>query len=150
MAEQRERFRVAWVDTDTGGRIHFTAAFRWAEVTETSLYRRLGLLRGEQADFPRRHVEAEYFRVLVFDDEVEVRLWVDQVGTEDTPYGERDANWMVSIDGNWVGTTPQREIKLRPGRHKIKLVNPELSLVRMFAVQIKAGETVTESVLLQQ
>ena len=70
----RERFRVAWVDTDTGGRIHFTAAFRWAEVTETSLYRRLGLLRGELADFPRRHVEAEYFRVLVFEDEVEVRL----------------------------------------------------------------------------
>ena len=60
MVEQRERFRVAWVDTDTGGRIHFTAAFRWAEVTETSLYRRLGLLRGELADFPRRHVEADY------------------------------------------------------------------------------------------
>jgi FAD/FMN-containing dehydrogenase len=26
---------------------------------------------------------------------------INQVGTEDTPYGERDANWMVSIDGNW-------------------------------------------------
>lgn len=23
--------RVAWIDTDAGGRIHFTAAFRWAE-----------------------------------------------------------------------------------------------------------------------
>jgi hypothetical protein len=50
MADQGERFRVFWVDTDTGGRIHVTAAFRWAEATETSLYRRLGLLRGERGN----------------------------------------------------------------------------------------------------
>jgi YbgC/YbaW family acyl-CoA thioester hydrolase len=93
MVEQRERFRVAWVDTDTGGRIHFTAAFRWAEVTETSLYRRLGLLRGELADFPRRHVEADYHQVLVFEDEVEVRLWVDRVGTTSITY-----RWEVAKD----------------------------------------------------
>jgi YbgC/YbaW family acyl-CoA thioester hydrolase len=93
VVEQRERFRVAWVDTDTGGRIHFTAAFRWAEVTETSLYRRLGLLRGELADFPRRHVEAEYHQVLVFEDEVEVRLWVDRLGTTSITY-----RWEVSKD----------------------------------------------------
>jgi acyl-CoA thioesterase FadM len=42
--EHSERFRVAWVDTDAGGRIHFTAAFRWAEATETGLMRELGLL----------------------------------------------------------------------------------------------------------
>jgi len=110
MAEQRERFRVAWVDTDTGGRIHFTAAFRWAEVTETSLYRRLGLLRGEQADFPRRHVEAEYFRVLVFDDEVEVRLWVNQVGTASVTY-----RWEISKGG-------ERAIE---GRHTVVRVGPD-------------------------
>ena len=86
MVEQVERARVAWVDTDAGGRIHFTAAFRWAEVTETSLYRRLGLLRGELADYPRRHVAADYHRVLVFDDEVEVRLWVERVGSSSITY----------------------------------------------------------------
>jgi acyl-CoA thioester hydrolase len=94
MVEQRERFRVAWVDTDTGGRIHFTAAFRWAEVTETSLYRKLGLLRDELADYPRRHVEADYHQVLVFEDEVEVRLWVDRVGTTSITY-----RWEVAKDG---------------------------------------------------
>ena len=73
MAEQRERFRVAWVDTDAGGRIHFTAAFRWAEATETSLYRRLGLLQDGRGDLPRRHVEAEFRRALVFEDEIEVQ-----------------------------------------------------------------------------
>jgi YbgC/YbaW family acyl-CoA thioester hydrolase len=94
VAEQRERFRVAWIDTDTGGRIHFTAAFRWAEATETSLYRRLGLLRGQLADYPRRHVEADFHRVLVFDDEVEVRLWVARVGSSSVTY-----RWEITRDG---------------------------------------------------
>lgn len=93
MVEQRERFRVAWVDTDTGGRIHFTAAFRWAEATETSLYRRLGLLRGELADYPRRHVEAEFRRVLRFEDEVEVRLRVERLGTTSIAF-----RWEISKD----------------------------------------------------
>ena len=44
MAEHSERMRVGWIDTDAGGRIHFTVAFRWAEATETGLYRKLGLL----------------------------------------------------------------------------------------------------------
>lgn len=86
MVEQRERFRVGWIDTDTGGRIHFTAAFRWAEATETSLYRRLGLLRGELTDYPRRHVEADYHHVLVFEDEVEVLLRVEHLGTTSITY----------------------------------------------------------------
>src|SRR4051794_39630191 len=52
-ARHLERRRVAWVDTDAGGRIHFTAAFRWAEAAETELVRSLGVLDA-WADFPRR------------------------------------------------------------------------------------------------
>jgi len=48
---------VAWVDTDAGGRIHFTAAFRWAELAETALMRRLGLIGATWGDYPRRKVE---------------------------------------------------------------------------------------------
>jgi acyl-CoA thioester hydrolase len=80
VAEHSERVRVGWIDTDTGGRIHFTAAFRWAELAETSLYRKLGLIDQGRADYPRRRVEAEYLRVLVFEDEVEIRIRVDRVG----------------------------------------------------------------------
>ncbi len=86
MVEETYRTRVAWVDTDAGGRIHFTAAFRWAEVAETALMRRLGLLSGEWGDYPRRQVEAEYRNVLVFDDEVEVALRVDRLGTTSITY----------------------------------------------------------------
>ena len=80
MAEHTERTRVRWIDTYAGGRIHFTAAFRWAETAETELYRSLGLVEDRKGDYPRRHVEADYLRVLVFDDEVEVTIRVDHVG----------------------------------------------------------------------
>ena len=78
--EHVERPRVAWVDTDAGGRIHFTAAFRWAEMAEVGLRRKLGLVEG-WGDYPRRRVEAEFLKVLVFEDEIEVRIRVERLGT---------------------------------------------------------------------
>lgn len=77
--EHVERTRVAWVDTDAGGRIHFTAAFRWAEMAEVALRRKLGLVEG-WGDYPRRRVEAEFLKVLVFEDEIEVRIRPERLG----------------------------------------------------------------------
>ena len=77
--EHVERARVAWVDTDAGGRIHFTAAFRWAEMAETGMRRKLGLL-DEWGSYPRRRVEAEFLKVLVFEDEIEVRIRPERLG----------------------------------------------------------------------
>jgi acyl-CoA thioester hydrolase len=91
--EHVERTRVAWVDTDAGGRIHFTAVFRWAELAETGLARKLGLLDG-WGSFPRRHVEADYLQVLVFEDEIEIRLRVERVGSTSVTYA-----WTIAKDG---------------------------------------------------
>jgi YbgC/YbaW family acyl-CoA thioester hydrolase len=77
--EHVERIRVAWVDTDAGGRIHFTAAFRWAELAETGLRRTLGLIE-EWGNYPRRVAEAEFFEVLRFDDEIEIRIRPEHLG----------------------------------------------------------------------
>ena len=85
MAEVVQRARVAWVDTDAGGRIHFTAVFRWAEAAETALLRSRGLL-DDWADYPRRAVEAEYLAVLRFEDEFELELTPHQVGTTSITY----------------------------------------------------------------
>ncbi len=93
MIEQIERARVAWVDTDAGGRIHFTAVFRWVEAAETALMRRLGGMT-EWGAFPRRHVEADYDNVLVFEDEVETRLRVERVGTTSITYA-----WEIAKEG---------------------------------------------------
>lgn len=84
-AEHVERDRVAWVDTDAGGRIHFTAVFRFAEAAETGLRRALGLL-DDWADYPRRRVEAEYHRVLVFEDEIETSIRAERLGTTSIDY----------------------------------------------------------------
>lgn len=77
--EGRQAGRVAWVDTDAGGRIHHTAAFRWAEVAEHNLFRALNPAF-PAGDFPRREVAATYHAPLVFGDPFEVRLWADAVG----------------------------------------------------------------------
>jgi YbgC/YbaW family acyl-CoA thioester hydrolase len=102
--------RVAWVDTDAGGRIHFTAALRWAEEAETALMRRLGLPHERWGSFPRRKVEAEYLKVLRFDDEIEVRLRVDKVGRTSVTYA-----WTIAKGG-------EPHIK---GRHTVVHVDEE-------------------------
>ena len=86
--------RVAWVDTDAGGRIHFTAAFRWAEAAETALKRSLGLLE-DWANYPRRAVECEYLAVLRFEDELEIEIAVEAVGTSSVTYG-----WEIRRDSD--------------------------------------------------
>lgn len=101
--------RVAWVDTDAGGRIHFTAPFRWAEAAETALKRSLGLL-DDWADYPRRAVEAEYLAVLRFEDEFEIEITVENVGTSSITYG-----WEIRRDG---------EVCIR-GRHTVVHVDAD-------------------------
>jgi acyl-CoA thioester hydrolase len=110
VVEQVLESRVAWVDTDAGGRIHFTAAFRWAEAAETELMRRLGLPRDRWGGFPRRKVEAEYLKVLRFDDEIEIRLRVENVGRTSVTYA-----WTIANGG---------EAHIR-GRHTVVHVDAE-------------------------
>ncbi len=91
--EHLERLRVSWADTDAGGRIHFTAALRYAEIAETGLRRRLGLL-DDWGGYPRRRVEADYHRVLRFEDEVEVRITPERLGRTSITWA-----WRISRDG---------------------------------------------------
>lgn len=78
------RGRVAWVDTDAGGRIHFTAAFRWAEAAEHDLLRSLG--HSFHGGFPRVDVRATYRAPLRFDDEFQLSLGVSKVGRTSIGY----------------------------------------------------------------
>jgi acyl-CoA thioester hydrolase len=78
-AHHTERVRVDWADTDSGGFMHFIAAFRYAERAEAGLRRNLGLL-DDWGDYPRRSVEAEFHAQPRFDDELEVRIGLDRLG----------------------------------------------------------------------
>jgi acyl-CoA thioester hydrolase len=107
--EHRERRRVAWIDTDAGGRIHFTAVFRYAEAAETGLRRELGLM-GDWADYPRRRVEADYLSVLEFEDEVEVRIVPERLGRTSITWA-----WEIARDGE----------RCVEGRHTVVHVDAE-------------------------
>ena len=107
--EYTESRRVAWVDTDAGGRIHFTAVFRYAEAAETALRRELDLT-DDWPDYPRRRVEADYLSVLRFEDEIDVRIRAERLGTtsitwawEIDRHGERcveGRHTVVHVDAN--------------------------------------------------
>jgi acyl-CoA thioester hydrolase len=94
-----EHLRVAWVDTDAGGRIHFTAAFRYAERAETALLRELGLV-DRLIDYPRRRVEADFHAVLRFEDEIAVAIRPDRIGTTSITWAwEISRGAEVCVDG---------------------------------------------------
>lgn len=83
----REPVRVEFVDTDAGGRIHHTAALRWAERAEHQLLRSLGW--SELTRFPRRRLEADFRAPLRFGDEVAVEIAASAVGRTSITYGWR-------------------------------------------------------------
>lgn len=92
MPSHREPVRVEFVDTDAGGRIHHTAALRWAERAEHQLLRSLG--RSELARFPRRRLEVDFLAPLRFGDELVVEIAASAVGRTSVTYA-----WRVLKDG---------------------------------------------------
>ena len=117
--EHVERLRVAWIDTDAGGRIHFSNAFRWAEAAEVGLVRSV-LSVEEWADFPRKHVQAEFLKVLRFDDEIEVRIRVDRIGTTSITYA-----WTISKDGEPLHPRRPHRRARRRGRPSVAHPRPD-------------------------
>ncbi len=83
MISHVEKLRVRWVDTDASGRIHYTAAFRYFEIAEWELFRKIGVpLRGHQGTFgfPRVEVTANFHAPLYADDEITVHIHPTRVG----------------------------------------------------------------------
>ena len=78
------RVRVAVVDVDSSQRIHFTAMFRWFEVAEHALMRKIGLPYAtalREYKMPRVHLDCDFRGAVVFDDLLDVEARVDRVGT---------------------------------------------------------------------
>ena len=89
MRSHTHHTRVAWIDTDTSGRIHYSAAMRWFEAAEHSLMREIYQELGNppRLNLPRVHVEADYQGALVFEDEVACTAEVLRVGDSSITYG---------------------------------------------------------------
>jgi acyl-CoA thioester hydrolase len=83
MASHVEKLRVRWVDTDASGIIHYTAAFRYFEVAEWELFRKVEISLGRQDlsfGFPRVSVNATFHAPLRADDEIAVHIRPERIG----------------------------------------------------------------------
>jgi serine/threonine-protein kinase len=55
----------------------------------------------------------------------------------------------VVIDGRPIGSTPQMNVSLSEGTHKVTLINPDFDIKKTLTVKIKAGQIETQIVALQ-
>lgn len=99
MTRHREPVRVEFVDTDAGGRIHHTAALRWAERAEHQLLRACGW--PDLTSFPRRSLTVEFFAPLRFGDEVVLEIGATQLGRTSITYGwQATREQQVCLEGS--------------------------------------------------
>lgn len=80
MRSVTRRSRVGWQDTDASGHYHHGTVIRWVEEAEADLYRSLGMAQMFGRN-PRVRYEVDYLSRVWFEDEVQTRLILEQVGT---------------------------------------------------------------------
>ena len=57
---------------------------------------------------------------------------------------------VVYVDGRMIGNTPQMNIPVSAGSHRLTLVNPDFNIRENVSVNVPAGETVTKVITLEQ
>lgn len=102
--------RLAWPDTDAAGVWHHSTLWRWVEEAEAELHRELGVIEHSFGHTPRRHLEAEFFQPLRFDDLVDVELAVARMGRSSVTYEAT-----VSQDGAVVATASMTAVLVVDG-----------------------------------
>jgi len=85
------RCRVEFHDTDMAGIVHFSNFFRYMEEAEGAFLRSRGFhvswRDGEQRlGFPRVSASCDFMKPARFEDEIEVYVSVEQVGTKSVTY----------------------------------------------------------------
>ncbi len=77
----RFQTRIRFIDTDSSGRIHYTAMFRYFESAETEFMREVGVsYTKSNYGFPRVHVECDFLASIVHDDLIEIEVSLTKLG----------------------------------------------------------------------
>lgn len=90
MPQASLRVRVPFIDIDSSQRIHYTAMFRYMELAEHELMRRVGMPYAttlQEIAFPRAHVSCDFRGAIVFDDQLVIDARVERVGTSSWTVG---------------------------------------------------------------
>jgi YbgC/YbaW family acyl-CoA thioester hydrolase len=82
---------VEFADTDMAGIVHFATFFRYMEAAEHALLRSLGLSvtmewEGQRISFPRVSASCDYVRPARFEEDLDVTVRVERVGTKSVTY----------------------------------------------------------------
>lgn len=80
--------RIRWADADAAGRLHYPRIFEYFEEGEIELLRAAGYapFSDSRYDFPRKHVEAVFHRVLPLDAPFVMRVSVGKLGKTSIRY----------------------------------------------------------------
>src|SRR5262245_17215610 len=80
--------RIRWADADAAGRLHYPRIFEYFEEGEAELLRSVGItmFNNSEHDFPRKHVEAVFHRVLPLDAPFVMRVTVGKMGNTSIRY----------------------------------------------------------------
>ena len=83
--------RVQFAETDMAGVLHFASFYRLMEEVEHAFWRSAGLsvmitVDGRDIGWPRVKTSCEYFRPARFEDELELRLRVVNIGNRSVEY----------------------------------------------------------------
>jgi YbgC/YbaW family acyl-CoA thioester hydrolase len=77
----RQSRRVAFVETDASGRVHFSNVLRYVEEAEHALLSQLGVAVWDgQGGWPRAQVRCDYLRPLAFNEVLAIELWPETLG----------------------------------------------------------------------
>lgn len=73
--------RIRFIDTDSSGRIHYTAMFRYFESAEIEFMRSCGIRYITTGlALPRVHVECDFLLPIVYDDLIEIEVCLTKLG----------------------------------------------------------------------
>ncbi|MEM3325578.1 MAG: thioesterase family protein, partial [Thermoplasmata archaeon] len=88
MKEFEYRYRVAWVDTDALGVMHFSNYFRICERTEEEFMNSIGLSFdiSKNISLPRVKAECSYKSPLMYNDTAVITMKVQEIGKKHLKY----------------------------------------------------------------
>ncbi|HQR36665.1 MAG TPA: thioesterase family protein [Blastocatellia bacterium] len=92
MASIELKRRIRWADADAAGRLHYPRIFEYFEEGEVELLRSVGVemfsegSEVKEYDFPRKHVDAVFHKVLPLDAPFVMRVTVGKLGNSSIRY----------------------------------------------------------------